>query len=85
MAKNSHLQIVKKNRAFGYVWSNICHLDILQQCLSLSLQIGMFCSIKFCQSRKNGFCAAATTTARQPLYASSSILYYAADWEASDI
>ena len=57
---------------------------ILLPCLSLSLQIGMFCKTKFCQSRKNGFCATATV-ARQPLYANSSILYYAADWEASDI
>ena len=61
----------------------MCHLGILQQCLCLGFQIGIFCSIKFCQSRKNGFCAA--TIARQPLYANSSILYYAADWEESDI
>ena len=28
---------------------------------------------------------AATAAARQPLYANSSMQYYAADWEASDI
>ena len=64
-----------------WIWLNICHRDILRQCLSLILKIGMFCKIKFCQSRKIG----AATTARQPLYANSSILYYAADWEESDI
>ena len=83
MAKNSHLIPIKKKILHLYMVKYFS-FGILLPCLSLSLQIGMFCKTKFCQSRKNGFCATATV-ARQPLYANSSILYYAADWEASDI